>query len=532
MTYTDASEIIAMVEARRYDTHADLANDEQFRLIRNETRMKFESRDQREKSSTSGWTASLVLVMSFVVVAFIGSREFTSAQEAADIVEQDELAEAVEPTFEDKWSEDAQAALETARKVDKDLLLFFTGSDWCPPCKLLNDEVFSQEDFQFEASRHFVLVKLDFPKDTPQTEKLKAQNKEMASRYGVESYPTVVLMDINSKPYAITGYQEGGVANYLGALEEFRQLRIKRDEKLAEAKTATGLDRAKLLDEAIAGLDELVISVYYEDIVAEIVELDKEDEAGLRSKWNAQKESEMRKIVMTDILMISRLEKPEKAIQFIDDVLKELRFPPDERISVLQIKLNLVRKLDDPQRLDDLLDEMINLEGAETETRERLIVKKILLMIGSGRKQAAIKLLDNSIVEGQDNMHLLRVKGDILEADEKYEEAVKAYDLAIKAASNAPDMLVEVVGAKADVLYEMKEVKLALQTLDNFADDANMPTDLRSATLLHKALMMRDSDRRRQARLAENRAIEIAESPKQRAEIEKLVQRLRAKYDQ
>jgi predicted DNA-binding protein (UPF0278 family) len=34
----------------------------------------------------------------------------------------------------------------------------------------------------------------------------------------------------------------------------------------------------------------------------------------------------------------------------------------------------------------------------------------------------------------------------------------------------------------------------------------------------------------RQARLAENRAIQITESPKQRAEIQKIVDRLREKY--
>ncbi len=126
------------------------------------------------------------------------------------------------------------------------------------------EEVLSQQEFQFEASRHFVLVKLDFPQDTPQSDELKAQNNELATRFGVESYPTVILTDVNSKPYAITGYQEGGVENYLAVLEEFRQLRITRDEKLAAAKLATGLDRARLLDEAIAGLDESIIAVYYE----------------------------------------------------------------------------------------------------------------------------------------------------------------------------------------------------------------------------------------------------------------------------
>ena len=494
--------------------------------------MNSDHRIARPNRQTSSWSTWLVLTVASAGYLIPIATGLAATQNLAAVVaDQDQPAAADPQNFVDQWKEDAQAALETAKQDNKDLLLLFTGSDWCPPCKQLEEEVLSQQEFQFEASRHFVLVKLDFPKDTPQADELKAQNNELATRFGVESYPTVILTDVNSKPYAITGYQEGGVENYLAVLEEFRQLRITRDEKLAAAETATGLDRARLLDEAIAGLDESIIAVYYEPIVAEIVELDKDDEAGLRSKWNAQKESEMRKIVMTDILMISRLEKPEKAIEFIDDVLKELKFPPDEKIAVLQIKLNLLRKLDDPKQLDALLNEMINLEGAETETRERLIVKQILWMIGSGRKQEAMEVLDKSLAEGQDNMHLLRAKGDIMEADGKYGEAIEAYDLAIQAASNAPDVLVEVVAAKADVLFALDDVKLALQTLDNFADDTNMPTDLRIATLLHKSLMMRDSDRSRQARLAENRAIEIAESPQQRSEIEKLVQRMRDKYD-
>ena len=57
-----------------------------------------------------------------------------------------------------------------------------------------------------------------------------------------------------------------------------------------------------------------------------------------------------------------------------------------------------------------------------------------------------------------------------------------------------------------------------------------MPSDLRAESLLHKALIMRDMKRSRQARLAENRAIEITESPQERAEVQKIVERLREKF--
>ena len=71
----------------------------------------------------------------------------------------------------------------------------------------------------------------------------------------------------------------------------------------------------------------------------------------------------------------------------------------------------------------------------------------------------------------------------------------------------------------------------AMQTLDNFSEDTQMPSDLRGEALLHKAMIMREMKRTRQARLAENRAIEVAESTKERSEMQKIVDRLRKKYE-
>ncbi len=41
---------------------------------------------------------------------------------------------------EEGFTEDANAAIERAVKEDKELILLFTGSDWCPPCKKLEAE--------------------------------------------------------------------------------------------------------------------------------------------------------------------------------------------------------------------------------------------------------------------------------------------------------------------------------------------------------------------------------------------------------
>ncbi len=429
-----------------------------------------------------------------------------------------------------KWTENFEMAVKKAEEEDKDLFLLFTGSDWCPPCQRLEEEVLSHEDFQNEADRSFVLVKLDFPKTNPQPEEIKNQNAGLASDFGITGYPTVVLADAELKPYGITGYQEGGVENYLGAIEEFRQIRITRDEKLKEAEGAEGLDRARLLDEAIAGIDEKIVNVYYEEIVTEIVELDKDDELGLRSKYNAQRESEMRKIIIADIRTICRLEKPEKAILFIDELIRDFDFPDDERLQILQLTLSVIRKTGDNVRMDELLDEMIGLEGVAGDTHERLVVKKILLMAGTGRSDEAMALLENSIAEGGRNMYLLLARGELQHAAEDFAAAITSYDAAMEAAGGTPDVLVEAVAGKADSQFSAGDQAAALQTLDNFADNSRMPSDLRSESLLHKSMLLRDTDRRRQAILAENRAVEIAESPSEKAEVEKLIARLHERF--
>jgi thioredoxin-related protein len=39
--------------------------------------------------------------------------------------------------------------------------------------------------------------------------------------YGVEGYPTVILLDKNGRGLLKTGYMEGGVLNYIQQLKEY-----------------------------------------------------------------------------------------------------------------------------------------------------------------------------------------------------------------------------------------------------------------------------------------------------------------------
>ena len=97
------------------------------------------------------------------------------------------------------WQTDFKAAQAKAKEEKKYLLVDFTGSDWCGWCIKLHNEVFDKEPFKAEAPKQFVLVELDFPHEKELSDDLKKQNKELAEKYKVEGFPTV-LADGRRRP--------------------------------------------------------------------------------------------------------------------------------------------------------------------------------------------------------------------------------------------------------------------------------------------------------------------------------------------
>jgi len=235
----------------------------------------------------------------------------------------------------------------------------------------------------------------------------------------------------------------------------------------------------------------------------------------------------MRKMMLADMLMVSRIERPSRAIQFIDEVLAQADFSDQQKFEALQIKLSLVRQLQKPELVNSLMDEMLAIEGLTDDSRQRLLVKRLLLMVGAGQKDQAISQLEGALKQSPGSPWLLLAKGGLEAAEKNYKQAVSTYALAQNSAKAKPDLLIDIVGAKADALFSSGEEADALQTLDNFAENTRMPSDLRAEALLQKSMLMRDMGRTRQARLAENRAVEITETAREKAETQKVVEKLR-----
>jgi hypothetical protein len=108
------------------------------------------------------------------------------------------------------WLTDYAKAVRQAQRDKKMLLLDFTGSDWCIWCKKLDEEVFAKRQFKKWAGEKFVLVKLDFPRRAKLTPAVQKQNEKLARRYGVNGFPTILVLDANERMIARLGYAKGG----------------------------------------------------------------------------------------------------------------------------------------------------------------------------------------------------------------------------------------------------------------------------------------------------------------------------------
>lgn len=120
------------------------------------------------------------------------------------------------------WSDDYEKAMAQAKAEKKNVLLDFTGSDWCGWCIRLNDEVFSKAEFKKYAKDNLVLVEVDFPQGKRLPKKVKEQNDKLQKDHGVRGFPTIVVLDPEGKKLGQLGYMEGGPKNFIAKLDELK----------------------------------------------------------------------------------------------------------------------------------------------------------------------------------------------------------------------------------------------------------------------------------------------------------------------
>lgn len=117
---------------------------------------------------------------------------------------------------ESKWLTDYDVAVKKATKEEKNILVFFTGSDWCPPCIALKKDFFETTNFD-NYSSDYILLYIDIPRnrDLLSADQLK-HNKELAAKYNKRgSVPMLKVINENGNELgAMSGYSMNGEIQY------------------------------------------------------------------------------------------------------------------------------------------------------------------------------------------------------------------------------------------------------------------------------------------------------------------------------
>ena len=272
-----------------------------------------------------------------------------------------------------KWSD----GLAKGSSDKKDILVVFTGSDWCPPCKALKRNIFAKEAFMTAAPKKFVLVELDFPRRKAQDAETKKVNREVATKFGIRGYPTVLLLDSKGRPYSKVQRPATPEA-YLKHLDELVQVRVKRDAAFAEASKLEGVDKAKALVKALNMVDASFHS-FYKDVVDQIAKADPEDKSGF---VKAQKLKTQMKTLAQTCMGFARANQRAKSIETINKFITDNKLEGTMKQEAMFMHLMYsytTRTIEEVNAVEKIIDEMIKIDANSPLGKRAAMIKERMI---------------------------------------------------------------------------------------------------------------------------------------------------------
>ncbi|MCM4171581.1 thioredoxin family protein [Arenibacter sp. TNZ] len=123
-----------------------------------------------------------------------------------------------------KWESDWSTAVAMAKENHQNVLLVFSGSDWCAPCIKLDKSIWQSVEFQEYAKDHWTMLRADFPrkKANQLPDAQKDKNAQLAEKYNKNGYfPLVLVLDSNGNILGQTGFKNISVKEYIALLKSF-----------------------------------------------------------------------------------------------------------------------------------------------------------------------------------------------------------------------------------------------------------------------------------------------------------------------
>jgi thioredoxin-related protein len=132
----------------------------------------------------------------------------------------------VNSIYSQNWQSNFEEAKKQAQASNKNIILVFSGSDWCAPCIKLDKEIFKSEEFMSYSNEHFILLKADFPrkKQNALSEQQQEINRQLAENYNKNGFfPFVVTLSPTGKVLGQMGYEKITPTEYINKLVAFNK---------------------------------------------------------------------------------------------------------------------------------------------------------------------------------------------------------------------------------------------------------------------------------------------------------------------
>jgi thiol-disulfide isomerase/thioredoxin len=150
------------------------------------------------------------------------------------------------------WLTDYDAALTAATESGRPVLTIFTGSDWCPHCKTLEDNVLATDTFLEWASDNVVLLMIDLPQQGI-SPAVRSARSQVCLKYGVRTFPSALLIGPDGQKITVKkGYHGQTAATWVSEMASHVPARPAAPAASVAATAAPKAEVLKSLEEAVA----------------------------------------------------------------------------------------------------------------------------------------------------------------------------------------------------------------------------------------------------------------------------------------
>jgi thiamine biosynthesis lipoprotein len=116
---------------------------------------------------------------------------------------------------------DPEKAFREARQSGRQILLVFSGSDWCMPCIRFEKNILTDSAVREFAGKRIVILEADFPQRKKIPTPMRSQYEALAGEFNTEgAFPKIVLLTPERKLLAILPYTGQSPADFIGEVKK------------------------------------------------------------------------------------------------------------------------------------------------------------------------------------------------------------------------------------------------------------------------------------------------------------------------